>query len=114
MSDPVVGEIRKSARERIRVILEDKGGNTACALRIASANARGEIVTTARGLRVPVECLAETITVLQEAERLARACGLLPSEPTVAPKGIASSHIGALKPGSAPPMSSDPGPTRTG
>lgn len=86
MSDPVVGEIQKSARERIRVILEDKGGSTACALRIASVNGRGEIITTPRGLRVPVERLAETITVLQEAERLARASGLLPAEPAGAPQ----------------------------
>ena len=71
MSDRIVGEVRKSARESIRVVLREKRGDLGIDLRIAATNGRGVMCETAKGLRVPVAQIGDLISALQEAQRLA-------------------------------------------
>jgi hypothetical protein len=71
MPDQIVGEVRKSARESIRVVLREKRGDVGLDLRIAAANGRGVMCETAKGLRVPVAQIGALIIALQEAQRRA-------------------------------------------
>lgn len=71
MPDQIVGEVRKSARESIRVLLREKRGDLGLDLRIATANGRGVMCETAKGLRVPVAQIGALIAALEEARRLA-------------------------------------------
>lgn len=73
MPDQIVGEVRKSARESIRVVLREKRGDRGLDLRIAAANGRGMMFETAKGLRVPVAQIGALIEALQEAQRRAGA-----------------------------------------
>ena len=71
MPDQIVGEVRKSARESIRVVLREKRGDLGLDLRIAASNSRGVLCETAKGLRVPVAQIGALIEALQEAQRRA-------------------------------------------
>ncbi|MCJ2106775.1 hypothetical protein MKK70_15615 [Methylobacterium sp. E-041] len=71
MSDRIVGEVRKSARESIRVVLREKRGDLGLDLRVAATNGRGVMCETAKGLRVPVSQIGALINALQAAQRLA-------------------------------------------
>ncbi|MBO1021651.1 hypothetical protein IPV08_16955 [Methylobacterium sp. SD274] len=71
MPERIVGEVRKSARESIRLVLREKRGDVGLDLRIAAANGRGEMCETAKGLRVPIAKIGALITALQDAQRLA-------------------------------------------
>lgn len=68
--DRIVAEIRKSDRESIRAILREKRGNVGLDLRVASANGRGVMAETPKGIRIPLERLDDVIEALQEAQRL--------------------------------------------
>ena len=76
--DRTIADIPRAARENIRIALREKGGAVGCEMRIAASNARGTMIETSRGLRIPLGRLRSTIAALQEAERLAVADGLLP------------------------------------
>ncbi|GJE49958.1 hypothetical protein GOFOIKOB_2999 [Methylobacterium tardum] len=69
--DRIVAEIRKSARESVRVILREKGGQLGADLRIASTAGQGSIRETQKGLRIPLGRIGELIDALREAQRLA-------------------------------------------
>ena len=71
MPDQFVGEVRKSARESIRVVLRERRGDVGLDLRIAAANGRGVMCETPKGLRVPVARIGDLIAALEEARRLA-------------------------------------------
>ncbi|TXM69591.1 hypothetical protein FV226_18380 [Methylobacterium sp. WL12] len=71
MTDQIVGEVRKSARESIRLTLREKRGDVGLDLRIAAANGRGVMCETPKGLRVPVARISELIRALQEAQGMA-------------------------------------------
>lgn len=73
MHDRLIAEVRKSARESIRLILRDKHGDVGLDLRIAAANGRGEMCETPKGLRVPVARIGDLIRALREAQRMAGA-----------------------------------------
>ncbi|MCJ2103908.1 hypothetical protein MKK70_00620 [Methylobacterium sp. E-041] len=70
MSDRIVGEVRKSARESIRVVLREKRGDLGLDLHVAATNGRGVMCETAKGLRVPVAQIGALIDALLEAQRL--------------------------------------------
>ncbi|MCJ2039301.1 hypothetical protein MKK55_10170 [Methylobacterium sp. J-059] len=71
MHDRLIGEVRKSARESIRVILREKRGDVGLDLRIAVTNGRGGLTETAKGIRIPLAQVGDVISALQEAQRLA-------------------------------------------
>lgn len=71
MPDHIVAELPKSARERIRVVLREKGGNLGCEVRVATKNGQGILCETAKGLRIPLDRLDDVIEALQDARRLA-------------------------------------------
>ena len=74
MPDRIVDEIPKSARESIRVSLCEKGGTLGCDLRVATTTAAGPglLRETPKGIRIPIERLADVICALEEARRLAQ------------------------------------------
>ncbi|MCJ2115148.1 hypothetical protein MKK65_00790 [Methylobacterium sp. J-001] len=72
MPDRIVSEIPKSARESIRVSLREKGGTLGCDLRVATTIGRGPMRETPKGIRIPIERLADVICALEEARRLAQ------------------------------------------
>ncbi|MCJ2076552.1 hypothetical protein MKK68_12950 [Methylobacterium sp. E-016] len=71
MTDRIVGEVRKSARESIRVILRKKRGDVGLDLRIAATDGRGGFTETTKGIRIPLAQIGDVISALQEAQRLA-------------------------------------------
>ena len=68
MTDRIVGEVRKSARECIRLVLRENRGDVRLDLRIAAINGRGEMCETPKGLRVPVARIDDLIRALREAQ----------------------------------------------
>lgn len=77
--DHVIAEIPRGARENLRIMLREKRGQVACELKVMEANARGVMVETPRGVRVPLVRLQDTIIALQAAELEAQRLGLLPN-----------------------------------
>ena len=80
--DIACGDIRKNARERIRVSLHEYNGTDCLSVRVwydpGNAHRPDEMRPSAKGLTVAARLVPDIIAALQEAERQALAAGLLP------------------------------------
>ncbi len=80
MTDLPVAELRKNAREVVRVAIRETRGSRNVDLRVYAENGRQEPVATANGVSIKPALLRPIIAALREAERAAVAEGLLPAE----------------------------------
>jgi hypothetical protein len=79
MTEKLIGTIRKNGRESIRVRIQDFKGGRKIDLRQFVDKGPGQ-VETPFGVVIKPHMLPAVIVALQEAERVARAEGLLPPE----------------------------------
>jgi hypothetical protein len=70
-------DIKKNARETLRVELDEFKGHQLVAARLWFADGSGELRPTPKGLTIKVELLPDLIAALREAETIARDGGLL-------------------------------------
>ena len=82
--DQIIAEIKKDQREEIRVALSEFEGRDGIfdmvSARVFYDAGNGRMKVTRNGLSVPVRLLPELIDALEEAERQARAAGLIEDE----------------------------------
>mgnify|MGYP005998047813 CR=1 FL=1 len=76
--DRLVATVRRTPREDVRISLRETRGTSGVEVRVATNHGRGPMKETVKGLRLPPERLAEVITALEDAQRLAISLGLLP------------------------------------
>ena len=76
--DRLIATVRRSTREDVRISLRETRGTVGVELRVATNHGRGPMKETVKGLRLPPERLAEVITALEDAQRLAVSLGILP------------------------------------
>lgn len=69
--------VPKNSREHIRVALDEYKGHTLADLRLFYDAGGGELRPSAKGITIRPEFLSPVIAALQEAEREARARGLI-------------------------------------
>ena len=89
--DIACGDIRKNARERIRVSLHEFNGTDCVSLRVwfdpGNAHRPDEMRPSAKGLTVATRLIPEILAALTEADRQAREAGLLPTADDAAGRG---------------------------
>lgn len=76
MNDPLY-ILPKNTRERIEVSLTEWRGLSLFSARVYAATGNGEWVPTTKGLTIRVEQLPDLTRAVAEAERTARALGLI-------------------------------------
>jgi hypothetical protein len=80
MDDVLIAEVRKNAREVLRVQLREFKGRQFVDVRLFATGADGGLVPTRTGIGLRPELLGPVLDALQAAEAVARAEGLLPAD----------------------------------
>lgn len=81
MTDTLIAEVQKNARERIRLELTEYKGHKLVSLRVyADTGGGGPPVPTPKGITCKVTLLPDLVRAMADAERMARAEGLLHAE----------------------------------
>ena len=77
MADLPIADLVKNSRERVRIALREFKGSRNVDLRVFAENGEQELVPTAKGISLKPALLRPVIEALVEAERVAKAEGLL-------------------------------------